>query len=54
MIPLLQRIKNKRKHRKYKKFIQYYKSNPDKFCEDFLGIKLFEYQKKMLKDTIEE
>jgi len=43
-------IKNKIKRYKYKKFITYYRENPDKFCEDYLGMKLYNYQKKMIKD----
>lgn len=42
-------IKNKFRNRKMKKFIKYYHSRPGKFCEEFLGIKLFDYQKEMLK-----
>jgi len=38
------------KKRKYKKFITYYRNNPDKFCEDYLGIKLFDYQKEIIKN----
>lgn len=43
-------IKTKLKHRKYKKFIKYYKSNPDEFCEQFLDIELFGYQRKTLRE----
>jgi hypothetical protein len=46
---LLTRIRTKLKQRKYKKFIKYYRNNPDRFCEEFLGIKLFEYQRKILR-----
>jgi len=39
-----------RKKKKYAKWIEYWRRNPDIFCEEFLGMKLFDYQKKILKD----
>lgn len=30
-------------------FIEYYKRNPDRFLEEFLGFQLLPYQKAMLK-----
>lgn len=54
MFKIIQWIKNKFRNRKMKKFIKYYRSRPDKFCEEFLGIKLFEYQKEILRKTEKE
>lgn len=49
MFKIIQWIKNKFRNRKMKKFFKYYRSRPDKFCEEFLGIKLLEYQKELLR-----
>lgn len=45
-------IKSKLYRRKMKRFIKYYRSRPDKFCEEFLEIKLYSYQKKILRDVM--
>lgn len=37
-----------------KMFIKFYRENPAEFCEEFLGIKLLGYQKKVLKRYMEE
>ena len=44
----------KRRHEQHRRkkivpYIKEYRDNPVGFCEDFLGINLFEYQKTMLK-----
>lgn len=54
MFKLIQWIKNKFHNRKMKKFIKYYRSRPDRFCEEFLGIKLFKYQKEMLREVMND
>lgn len=54
MFKIIQWIKSKFRNHKMKKFIKYYCSRPDEFCEEFLGIKLFEYQKEILKEMAKE
>jgi hypothetical protein len=35
------------------KTVEYWKEHPDEFAEEVLGIKLFPYQKKIIKDICE-
>lgn len=42
------------KRKKYAKKIKYWRDNPDKFCEEYLNIKLFNYQKEILKKMMNE
>lgn len=37
-----------KKQRKRIRLIQKYREHPDKFCEEMLGIKLYDYQKQLL------
>jgi len=39
-----------KKQRKQLRLIQKYREHPDIFYEEMLGMKLFDYQKKMLKE----
>lgn len=48
---MIARIKQFIKKRRYKKFIIHYKNDPAKFLEDYLGIELYDYQKKLLNNT---
>ena len=48
---MIAKVKQFIKKRRYKKFVKHYKNNLAKFCEDYLGIKLYNYQKKMLNNT---
>jgi len=43
------RRRERKKYAKYAEAINYYRNNPYKFAEEMLGIKLFWYQKLMLK-----
>jgi len=45
-------MRGKRLQRKYQEQFQYWNSNPDKFLEDFYGIKLLRYQKIILKQML--
>ena len=45
-------IRRRRKAKKYAKAIRYYRDNPDKFCEEMLDIKLFNYQKEILREIM--
>jgi hypothetical protein len=47
---LIYRIKWWLKCKKYKKHIKYWRENPDVFCEKYLGIKLYDFQKKLLRE----
>lgn len=42
-------VKQFKNIQEYKNSIKKYKDDPVLFCEEFLGIKLFEYQKQYLK-----
>jgi hypothetical protein len=33
---------------------EYWLKNPDKFIEDYFGLKLFSYQKKMIKKMVKK
>lgn len=46
------RCKRKRLRKKYQEQFQYWKSNPNKFIEDFYGLKLFWYQKLIIKQIL--
>lgn len=37
-----------------KEYIEYYKTNPDKFCKEILNINLLPYQIKLLKIMLKE
>jgi hypothetical protein len=43
------KYKQKRLRKKYSEQFQYWNSNPDKFLEEFYGLKLFLWQKLLLK-----
>ena len=45
----IQNINNYLKIKKYVKCIRCWRENPDVFCKEYLGIELFEYQKRILK-----
>ena len=45
-------MRGKRLQRKYQEQFQYWNNNPDKLLEDFYGIKLFWYQKIILKQML--
>lgn len=36
------------KKKKYTEVIRYYREHPDKFCEEYLGMELYDYQKETL------
>lgn len=41
--------RSKRGQDQFQRISEYYKHNPDKFVEEIMGIKLYPYQKIMLK-----
>ena len=46
---------SQRRHKKNRRFIRdinKFRGNPDLFCEEILGIKLFEFQKLLLKSFV--
>lgn len=46
---------SQRRHKKNRRFIRginKFRDNPDLFCEEILGIKLFEFQKLLLKSFV--
>lgn len=46
---------SQRRHKKNRRFIRdinRFRNNPDLFCEEILGIKLFEFQKLLLKSFV--
>lgn len=47
---LINYIKNYFKRKKYKKKIQYWRENPDLFCEEYFGMKLYDWQKKLVRE----
>lgn len=46
------KYKRKRLRKKYQEQFHYWQCNPDKFMEEFYGIKLYWYQKLMLKQIM--
>ena len=45
-------MRGKYKRRRLRKKFQYWENSPDKFLEDFYGIKLLQYKKIILKQML--